>query len=1184
MTTLINLIKQRYIHLAGLAALCALIWFAGPLLSFANIAPLQGELSRVLAMASLITGGIAWIAFQHVRAGKKDQMLMTEISAPAIKTERAAIEEAQSEEIAGLRRKFEEALQLLKTTRSKGKRDKQYLYELPWYVIIGGPGTGKTTLLQNSGLQFPLAERLGRHAVRGVGGTRDCDWFFTDEAIFLDTAGRYTTQDSHQPVDKAAWKGFLDLIKKNRPRRPINGVVLTMSMSELLLETEDNRRQHTRELRQRIMELYEMLGNRFPIYMVFTKCDLIAGFTDFFSDLSQEDRFQVWGETFPGDGPRQVENNLATLETHYDVVLGRMEQRVFKRMQEERDVQRRSLIMSFPQQMAMLKPTIVTFLAEVFGSSRYEMEPLLRGVYFTSATQEGTPIDRMMGVLAKAYGMDRQEAPVFSGRGKSFFITRLLREVIFPEAELAGLDPRIERRRRWLRWASYAALVTVMAGMLTLWTVSYLENSRAIARVEEHIKQYRAVPGQWGESETAIRTVVARLNALSEARNEYRNRSWLMGFGLYQGDKIEAGIDEVYERRLVADLLPEINRRLKMHMREILQRGQAADSGSLYELLRVYLMLGLPEKKDTKVASASIRKSWERNFAREPQVADQLAGHSDYLLNIFHDPIPLDQELVRNVQQRLKSVPLATQLYSHLKSVALADHSHDFRLMNTLPPVSMEIFTTPEGRSIDSLTIPGFFSAYGYNTYFRKQGQDLVKRALQESWVLNQYAGQTGDLASLYDDLQKQYFAEYETLWKKLLMSLKMKKPQGIFDTLKILDYLSGPETPLRPLLQAVEMNTCLSTRQEDDKSEGKPKEAATGEKGAPFLMQGKQEEPVSGPAYGLESSFQSLNRLVQTKGQAPAPLEDILRSIQEVRDLILKITSGAGSEEQALKFAKERMHGLGAGDVIKKANLSFARLPEPLKDWLGVLTSSGWELTMDQAKTELNNIWRTEVVAHYMAGLNGRYPLFSNSRQDATMADFSRFFAPGGIINRFFESYIKPFVDTSGPVWKQVSMDSQSMRLSAGVLNQFQYAAKIRDAFFAPGETTPSVRFHLKPVALDTSVLSFRISIDGQTEEYSHGPSFASQFQWPGPHPNMGVVLAFMTPDGRVVSQAEDGPWAWLKTLEKTTIERTGLPDLFIATFQVAGNKARYELRANSVYNPFNLVELKNFRCPESL
>ncbi len=151
-------------------------------------------------------------------------------------------------------------------------------------------------------------------------------------------------------------------------------------------------------------------------------------------------------------------------------------------------------------------------------------------------------------------------------------------------------------------------------------------------------------------------------------------------------------------------------------------------------------------------------------------------------------------------------------------------------------------------------------------------------------------------------------------------------------------------------------------------------------------------------------------------------------------------------------------------------------------------------------------------------------------------------------------------------------------------MLDQFQYAAKIREAFFPAGGTVPHVRFHLKPVALDAGVAGFRINIEGQGAEYAHGPALSASFQWPGPSPGMGVVLTFVTFDGRMITQVEEGPWAWLRTVDKAMSDRRGQRDVFRLTFQFEGYKARYELRADSVRNPFNLLELEKFRCPESL
>ncbi len=140
------------------------------------------------------------------------------------------------EEIAILKDRFDEAINFLKTADKRGNTNS--LYELPWYIIIGPPGSGKTTALINSGLRFPLAERFGKEALQGVGGTRNCDWWITDDAVMIDTAGRYVTQDSYASVDSAAWEGFLDLLKNNRTRRPINGAIIAISLADLAVQSE----------------------------------------------------------------------------------------------------------------------------------------------------------------------------------------------------------------------------------------------------------------------------------------------------------------------------------------------------------------------------------------------------------------------------------------------------------------------------------------------------------------------------------------------------------------------------------------------------------------------------------------------------------------------------------------------------------------------------------------------------------------------------------------------------------------------------------------------------------------------------------------------------------------------------------------------------------------------------------
>ena len=282
------LLHPLFLALLGVIAISALVWYVGPLISIGETRPLDPTWIRVAVIAvlfGLLILRAVWRLWSQRRANAALVQGMTKGPSSADK------------EIATLNQRFSEALDVLKKTPGKGKG--ALLYQLPWYIFIGAPGSGKTTALMNAGLTFPLAEKMGGASVRGVGGTRNCDWWFTDEAVLIDTAGRYTTQESNSAVDASAWDGFLALLRKSRPRRPINGVLLTVNIQDLLQQTPVERKDHAAKLRARIQELQEKLGVRPPVYVLVTKADLIAGFNESFGALSKEEREPGLGLQLP---------------------------------------------------------------------------------------------------------------------------------------------------------------------------------------------------------------------------------------------------------------------------------------------------------------------------------------------------------------------------------------------------------------------------------------------------------------------------------------------------------------------------------------------------------------------------------------------------------------------------------------------------------------------------------------------------------------------------------------------------------------------------------------------------------------------------------------------------------------------------------------------------------------------
>ena len=454
--------------LFGSLLLAALIWFFAP--------ALLGISTWWVVLLLALIPPLVWLVVVVVlarRAQKRDAALVagaTEVDERAAKANAQAV--AAKEEESAVASRLSEALRTLKTAGS-GKGG--FLYERPWYVIIGPPGSGKTTAIRNSGLTFPLAE--GR--VSGVGGTRNCDWWIAEQAVLIDTAGRYTTQDSDAQVDKAGWNRFLDLLRRERAEQPLNGVVVAFGADMLCKLDASSRQQHARAVRQRVRELEERLGQRLPVYVLVSKCDLLSGFTEFFDNLDAEGRRQVWGVSF--EASTTPEGASGNFRGEFKALLQRLQDRVLERLQAERGAEQRAAIAGFGGQFASLEEPVDAFIQAAFGGSKLDAAPYLRGVYFTSGTQEGTPIDRLTGAMSRTFGLDaRRAAQLSAPKGRSYFLGRLLLDVVFNEATLAVRDKGSEKRRRLAMAGVVAAsALLLVAGAAWAWLAASREGARA---------------------------------------------------------------------------------------------------------------------------------------------------------------------------------------------------------------------------------------------------------------------------------------------------------------------------------------------------------------------------------------------------------------------------------------------------------------------------------------------------------------------------------------------------------------------------------------------------------------------------------------------------------------------------------------------------------------------------------
>ncbi|MGD9212023.1 MAG: type VI secretion system membrane subunit TssM [Desulfobacteraceae bacterium] len=896
----------------GIIALGILIWYGGPMLTIGGSVPLELVANRLLIILLII---IIWVAYYLInlsRANRADLNLIADLSLNNKDFAKDFVTEAKYEESAELKFKFQSALRLLKENQNKNRFSQKYLYELPWYVIIGAPGSGKTTLLTNSGIRFPVKE--GRSpVVKGVGGTRNCNWLVSDDAIFIDTAGRYTTQDSHKGIDATAWEHFLGLLKKYRPQRPLNGVLFTLSLSDLLTWSEEEISSYGNTLRRRAVELYDHLGITIPIYILLTKCDLIAGFTEFFEDLDLIHRAQVWGFTFPAN-PKLPKKKVS----HYlDKLLIELQPKLLARIQKERDLTRRGLILDFPQQMELIKPLILRFLKATCQVVKHGRQPLLRGVYFTSGTQQGTPIDRVMHRLAGTFELAIQQLPVFSGHVKSFFITRLLKDVILKESELGGVDYSLIRRQNLRDWAVKGVILGVVTVLLLLWSSSYVRNKRALSRLNGLLNQYETLQAEVSPNKVAPIRLLDRLDTITAAKKVYQERSWYEGVGLYQGNKMKWAIERIYRKLLINDLLTLIKTRLEDCLWQYTWNKKTTNLSEIHYLLKIYLMLGMPERMEASVVYEWSQKEKMYIFPENQQLQNRLNLHLRQLFQLPLDALPLNRKLVTQARQILTTSPLHVNIYANLKSRFLSDHKYDVNLKEILSAATLSIMTTADGRPIEALKIPGWYTIEGYKNEFKKKGFPLVQKALNQNWVLGDTtADSINDRNKVYLKIQQLYFSDYELYWKGLFDNLKVKNPDNLSQAIHITDSLSGPDSPLKPLLLVLYANTAAftETTHTDRITPGWYETAHVQASDTSKIM----------PQYfqNITSHFEKLIQLVMPSANQSNQLDEITHQLAKLRNALLKEDVTADSE------------------IISESKYRFKQLPEPLKSWLLPLTS----------------------------------------------------------------------------------------------------------------------------------------------------------------------------------------------------------------------------------------------------
>ena len=1178
--------------------------------SFLASAPVSGLIAAAILIGAVLLlrpllpfldGWVGWtiigvVAFLYLllvglwllRRRRRNREMLAEIAEPEPDPDGEAIDA----ESADLQAKFASAMSDLSKLRFRSKtHGTRMVYELPWYIFIGPPGAGKTEALKNCGLEFPLRKGDGAISIDGGAGTRDCDWVFTNEAVFIDTAGRYTTQGSNKSVDQAGWTSFLDLLKRYRPREPVNGVIVAISLSDIATSSEEDLDAYAQSVRARVQELYERMEARIPVYVMFTKADLIVGFTEFFEAMRPGEREQVWGHTFPikdvdAEG-QSLKGHLASIGPELDALLEQLGEMQFKRLQDEPDLGTRSRIFGFPAQFASLKPVISRFMERAFGPDRYSTPTLLRGFYFTSATQIGQPVDRLIAGLSREFGVEHQAVATLGGAGgRSYFLSDLLKKVVFPEQGLVAMTAR--KRSEAGRWAAIAASIllpiAVAGGLFLVYRHNEAQAASFATAVEEYEKEVAALPegGDPVDDHDFLSVLPAldRLRAEAERLGSEDAEAPLLGMGVDDTPALESQARAAYGQAL-DDLL----RTRLMYRSERLIERTVHKPAELYAVLKTYLMTA---GQAPEVDAEFIREQWLADWrdTYDPVVDGEalvsLLGHLDAMLEPgILDPLELNGEAVALARDALSQISPAERAYLSMVSSAEARELEPWNPAQAGGRSTEKVLTRLSGKPLDA-PIPGLYTYNGYWTYFVPQVTVAAKRAQEETWLLaDDPTARQPKLGTIIDEMATIYAEDYVEAWRDMLADLRIVPFRDADHAAEVLVSLSGGTSPLKRITEAVAAQTGIDKVPGEDsavfdkaKARGSQQlrqRGLLGEALDAFLKEG-------GPRYGepVAESFEDIETY------ASGGIASLMEALQRFYVAVSDIAAGGGELETVTLNRP-------AQELRNRAKVA----PVPLNQIVLDMIDQANEASATGIRAALAEVWRSSVMPVCRDRLHGRYPFGRGA--EIPLGDLSAVLGPKGVLDEFFEGRMKPFVNTDVSPWRWRGGVGQTLGIAQDRLYFFERAHRLREALFPNDAPEPIVRIGVYPVALEPGVSQARLSVGGASATFAPDKEQPGQVSWPGPQPDVGAAASLQVEGvtdavtgelqvDELPALSEGGPWGLFRLVDRLGWRPIG-DDRGRIRYTIGGLSVSLELRMNASENPFSLrEEMRAFRCPDSL
>ncbi len=641
---------------------------------------------------------------------------------------------------------------------------KNYLYEQPWTLVIGTAHSGKTAFLQQAELNM----------IQGSSeDNSSCNTWFSQEGIFIElpsiSLSSNESIESEDAENNYLIQHFLQTIKTHRHKKPFDNVLLTINMVAFIHE-HDRYMEYLETLKKQLQKiLTPYLSSETGLYIVFTHMDRIAGFCDFFSEFSTQQQTQTLGYLLEDYSSKK--KLIEQHEKKYDRLLSRLHENLVMLLHKTRNNLTRYLIREFPQQLESLRNMVRSSLS--LSADIKESTLKVKGIFFTSACQNGLCIDRITLPISQAYQLTLPTHFPQAHKAQPYFIKGTTKMIV---ADTMPRDTRFARYQQEHKLIAYLGSAAVVLGLFFT-GYAYYSSINEMDHAASNLKQYQTFTQKFSQDNT-IQTFIPELEYLANARQSLNAvHSWFIPLKAF--NKTKHWINSQYNKTLSQQFLPQLAHQLE---EQLLHETNPALQ---YATLKAYLMLGEPQFLDLPYL-----KDWlYRSFHLSSEKALETA-----LLQPFPG-VALNTQIIDQVRTNLNILPTDYLVYMIIK--------------NNPPeyiPFSNDAFTYPLS---SKKGIPSFYTRIGFEKTYTQTIPNITQSIVKNNWILKNPLFSSQNLNSLTEQIQRLYVADYLNWWQLFIYHIQPKAFNTLAEASDYFKILAQTQpSPFTNMLAFIQSNT----------------------------------------------------------------------------------------------------------------------------------------------------------------------------------------------------------------------------------------------------------------------------------------------------------------------------------------------------------------------------------------